>query len=156
MLTIAGSGIFRRRPLSQREQHDSQLGDVPDVPASRRAVSLQPAGGDRPLRHHRLEGGGGAPLLQEDRQDAEQGDAWSGRLCLRQAVHEQTRFHLLQAGAVVQVRLYFCACHFLSKKGNVHLFSSSLPRLDKCHETSRIFPRTEQTFASARSFGFIF
>ena len=26
---------------------------------------------------------------------------------------------------------------------------------DKCHETSRIFPRTEQTFASARSFGVI-
>ena len=26
---------------------------------------------------------------------------------------------------------------------------------DKCHKTSRIFPRTEQTFASARSFGVI-
>ena len=38
---------------------------------------------------------------------------------------------------------------------NGHLFSSSLPRLDKCHKTSRIFPRTEQTFASARSFGVI-
>ena len=38
---------------------------------------------------------------------------------------------------------------------NSHLFSSSLPRLDKRHETSQIFPRTEQTFASARSFGVI-
>ena len=28
-------------------------------------------------------------------------------------------------------------------------------RFDRCHETSRIFPRTEQTFASARSFGVI-
>ena len=37
---------------------------------------------------------------------------------------------------------------FLSKMENGHLFSSSLPRFDKCHETSRIFPRTEQTFAS--------
>ena len=41
---------------------------------------------------------------------------------------------------------------FLSKKENVHLFSSSLPRLDKCHETSRIFLRTEQTFASCQEF----
>ena len=48
-------------------------------------------------------------------------------------------------------RLYFCARIFCPKKENVHLFSSSLPRLD----TSRIFPRTEQTFASARSFGVI-
>ena len=50
--------------------------------------------------------------------------------------------------------LFLCA-PFLSKMENVHLFSSSLPRFDKCHETSRIFPRTEQTFASARSFGVI-
>ena len=50
--------------------------------------------------------------------------------------------------------LFLCS-HFLSKKENVHLFSSSFPRFDKCHETSRIFPRTEQTFASARSFGVI-
>ena len=51
--------------------------------------------------------------------------------------------------------LFLCA-PFLSKKENVHLFSSSLPRFDKqCHETSRIFPRTEQTFARARSFGVI-
>ena len=41
--------------------------------------------------------------------------------------------------------------HFLSKKENVHLLSSSLPCFDKCPETSRIFPRTEQTFASAGS-----
>ena len=53
-----------------------------------------------------------------------------------------------------QQALFLCA-PFLPKKGNVHLFSSSLPRFDKCHETSRIFPRTEQTFASARSFGVI-
>ena len=37
----------------------------------------------------------------------------------------------------------FCAHFFLSKKEQVDLFSSSLPRFDKCHETSRIFPRTE-------------
>ena len=49
----------------------------------------------------------------------------------------------------------FLVLHFLSKKEIVHLFSSSLPHLDKCHEMSRIFPRTEQTFASARSFGVI-
>ena len=50
--------------------------------------------------------------------------------------------------------LFLCA-PFLSKMENVHLFSSSFPHFDKCHETSRIFPRTEQTFASARSFGVI-
>ena len=42
---------------------------------------------------------------------------------------------------------------FFVQKGNCgHLLSSSLARFDKCHETSQIFPRTEQTFASARSF----
>ena len=50
---------------------------------------------------------------------------------------------------------FFLCAPFLSKMENGHLFSSSLPRLDKFHETSRIFPRTEQTFASARSFGVI-
>ena len=50
--------------------------------------------------------------------------------------------------------LFLCA-PFLFKMENGHLLSSSLPLLDKCHETSRIFPRTEQTFASARSFGVI-
>ena len=51
--------------------------------------------------------------------------------------------------------LFLCAL-FLSKTENGHLFSSSLPRLHKCHEPSRIFPRTEQTFvSSARSFGVI-
>ena len=49
----------------------------------------------------------------------------------------------------------FLSAPFLSKMEIVHLFSSSLPRFDKCHEMSRIFPRTEQTFASARSFGVI-
>ena len=58
------------------------------------------------------------------------------------------------AEEVLTQALFLCA-PFLPKKGNVHLFSSSLPRFDKCHETSRIFPRTEQTFASARSFGVI-
>ena len=62
----------------------------------------------------------------------------------------------LRETAATSGRLYFCARHFLSKKENVHLFFlSSFPRFDKCHETSRIFPRTEQTFASARSFGVI-
>ena len=50
--------------------------------------------------------------------------------------------------------LFLCAL-FLFRMENVHLFSSSFPRFDKCHETSRIFPRNEQTFASARSFGVI-
>ena len=54
----------------------------------------------------------------------------------------------------VHQALFLCA-PFLPNKGNVHLFSSSLPRFDKCHQTSRIFPRSEQTFASARSFGVI-
>ena len=48
---------------------------------------------------------------------------------------------------------FFVRTTFLSKRENVHLFSNSLPRFTKCHKTSRIFPRTEQTFASARSFG---
>ena len=51
-------------------------------------------------------------------------------------------------------QFYTRCAPFLSKKEIVHLFSSSLPRFDKCHQTSRIFPRTEQTF-SARSFGVI-
>ena len=37
----------------------------------------------------------------------------------------------------------------------LHLLFDPLLRFDKCHETSRIFPRTKQTFASARSFGVI-
>ena len=41
------------------------------------------------------------------------------------------------------------------QNGKCSPISSSLPRFDKCHETSRIFPWTEQTFASARSFGVI-
>ena len=56
--------------------------------------------------------------------------------------------------AFIYQALFLCA-PFLFKMENVHLVSSSLPRLDKCHETSRIFPRTEQTFASAGSFGVI-
>merc|ERR1711952_565042 len=48
----------------------------------------------------------------------------------------------VQFSKVRWTRLYFCAQHFCSKNENVHLFSSSLPRFDKCHETSRIFPRT--------------
>ena len=46
--------------------------------------------------------------------------------------------------------LFLCT-PFLTKMEIVHLFSSSLPRFDKWHETSWIFPRTEQTFANARS-----
>ena len=38
------------------------------------------------------------------------------------------------------------------QKATVHPFSDFLQRFDKCHKTSRIFPRTEQTSASARSF----
>ena len=50
---------------------------------------------------------------------------------------------------------FFCAHHFCPKWKMLTFFSSSLPRLDKCHETSLIFPRTEQTFKGARSFGVI-
>ena len=50
---------------------------------------------------------------------------------------------------------FIFVCTFLSKKENVHLFSSSFPGFDKGHATLRIFPRTEQTFASARSLGVI-
>ena len=42
--------------------------------------------------------------------------------------------------------------HLFSKR-NMSTFSLTL---DKCHKTSRIFTRTEQTFVSARSFGVIF
>ena len=48
--------------------------------------------------------------------------------------------------------LHISGAPFLSKKENVHLFSSLLPRFDKCHETSRIFTRTEQTFAQCQEF----
>ena len=41
--------------------------------------------------------------------------------------------------------LFLCST-FWSKMENGHLFSSSLPRLDKCHKTSRLFTRTEKTF----------
>ena len=44
---------------------------------------------------------------------------------------------------------------FFAEKGNVHLFSSSHPCFDKCHETSPIFPRTKQIFVRDRSFGVI-
>ena len=44
----------------------------------------------------------------------------------------------------------------MSKKDNVHILSSSLPHSDKCHGTSRIFKRTEQTYVNATSFGVIF
>ena len=59
------------------------------------------------------------------------------------------------SGGKELVQALFLCAPFLPKKGNVHLFSSSFSRFDKCHETSRIFPRNEQTFASARSFGVI-
>ena len=42
----------------------------------------------------------------------------------------------------VSQALFLCAL-FLSKMENGHLFSSSLPRFDKCHKSSRIFIRTE-------------
>ena len=61
---------------------------------------------------------------------------------------------IFHCGSPIGQALFLCE-PFLSKKENVHLFSSSLPRFDKYHETPRIFPRTEQTFASARSFGVI-
>ena len=53
-------------------------------------------------------------------------------------------------------RLYFVQAFSCPKKENVHLFSSSFPCYDRCQETSQIFPRTEQTFASARIFCGIF
>ena len=55
---------------------------------------------------------------------------------------------------LVSQALFLCAL-FLTDKENIHLFSSSLPCFDKCHETSPINRRTEQTFGSARSFGVI-
>ena len=71
-------------------------------------------------------------------------------------------YELMGAGATlpshtgsVRSGFIFCVLTIFVQKANIHLFSSSLPRFDKCHEMSRIFPRTEQTFASARSFGVI-
>ena len=64
-------------------------------------------------------------------------------------------FHTRAAAAACAMAGFFCAHHFCPKWKIVTFFSSSLPRFDKCHEPSRIFPRTEQTFASARSFGVI-
>ena len=47
----------------------------------------------------------------------------------------------------------FGAHLFFGQKANVLVIFT---RFDKCHETSRIFLRIEQTFASARSFAVIF
>ena len=52
--------------------------------------------------------------------------------------------------------LYFKCTPFFSKKANVHFISSSISCVGKCHKTSQIFTRTEQTFVSARSLGIIF
>ena len=40
----------------------------------------------------------------------------------------------------IHVEQAFLCALFLSKKEDVHLFSSSFPCLEKCHEMSRIFP----------------
>ena len=53
------------------------------------------------------------------------------------------------------IQALFLRAPFWSKKENICLFSSLLPRFDKYHETSRMLPKTEQTFASARIFGVI-
>ena len=63
--------------------------------------------------------------------------------------HYTEHHHIPCSAGFIFVRTFFF------KLEKVHLFSSSLPRFDKCQETSRIFPRTEQTFANARSFGVI-
>ena len=58
------------------------------------------------------------------------------------ATHTHTLFQVI-----------FLCTPFLSKSENVRLFSSSLPQ---SHETPRMFTRTEQTLARARSVGVIF
>ena len=40
--------------------------------------------------------------------------------------------------------LFWCSPILAQKRKNVHLFSFSLSRFDKCHKTSRIFTRTRQ------------
>ena len=51
--------------------------------------------------------------------------------------------------------LFLCS-QFIVQKEKCSPFLELTPtRFDKCHETSQIFPRTEQTVASARSFGVI-
>ena len=47
-----------------------------------------------------------------------------------------------ETNGMLKVQALFLCAPSLSKKEYVHLFSSSLPHLDKCQETSRIFPRT--------------
>ena len=60
-----------------------------------------------------------------------------GKLCVQSKVVRQAL--LLRAQFFVQIV-------------NVHLFSSSLPRLDTCHETLQIFTWTGQTFVCAWSY----
>ena len=67
--------------------------------------------------------------------------------------HQDEDGDSLEAAVFIFVRMPI----FGPKRKMFTFFSSSLPRFDKCHETSsRIFMRTEQTFANARSFGVIF
>ena len=79
-----------------------------------------------------------------------------------QAVHENKCYYLKMDPAVTpmfpEVRVVINQAQhaiFGSKQENVHLFSSSIPRFDICHQTSRIITRTEQTFVSARILGVI-
>ena len=46
-----------------------------------------------------------------------------------------SKFVVVKSNQSISQALFLCA-PFLSKKENVHLFSISLPRLDKCHKTS--------------------
>ena len=49
-------------------------------------------------------------------------------------------------------------CNWIHRRyyGSSPFLDPTPTHFDKCHEMSRIFMRTEQTFASARSFGVIF
>ena len=74
--------------------------------------------------------------------------------------HFYTNKQLLRGAAKrkasLHTRLYFCARHFFVQNGKCSPFSRAHSHAStNARETSRIFPRNEQTFASARRFGVI-
>ena len=96
-------------------------------------------------------GGGGLELVERLLTSSDLGKNKSAAAGL-----EDMKLFLKYRYALMTQALFLCTALFPSKKENVHLFFSSLPNFDKCHETSQIFTRTDQTFVCARSFGVTF
>ena len=71
--SFSGCRVHSERAHRQREQHP-QLVDIFDVPSCQRTVAVQRARRHRRLHHRRVERGSSTAFVQENRQNAEQGE----------------------------------------------------------------------------------